>query len=195
MEREKVGGLLSALRRERGMTQAQVAQRLHVSVKAVSKWETGRGLPDVSLLGALSALFDIPAETLLAGQMDRQETDGGNMKRLQFYVCPDCGAFLSGTGQAQVSCCGKKLAALVPQKWEAPHAPLVQPVEDEWYLSFEHPMTKDHHISFVALVGDSRVLTVKLYPEGEAALRLPRPRGGGKMYFHCTRHGLFESKL
>lgn len=195
MEREKVGGLLSALRRERGMTQAQVARTLHVSVKAVSKWETGRGLPDVSLLGALSALFHIPAETLLAGQMDRQQADGGNMKRLQFYVCPDCGAFLSGTGGIQVSCCGKKLAALAPQKGEAPHVPRIQPVEDEWYLSFEHPMTKDHHISFVALVGDSRALTVKLYPEGEAALRLPQPRGGGKLYFHCTRHGLFESKL
>lgn len=195
MDNKKIGGLIATLRRERGMTQAQVAQALHVGDKAVSKWETGQGLPDVSLLGGLSALFDIPTETLLTGELDRQETDGGNMKRLQFYVCPQCGAFLQGTGQAQISCCGKKLPPLTAQEVAAPHAVTPEPVEDEWYLAFDHPMTKAHFISFVAWADESKVLTVKLYPEGAPALRLPRLRGGGRLYFYCTEHGLFQTKL
>lgn len=195
MDNEKIGALIAALRRERGLTQAQVAGALHVSDKAVSKWETGQGMPDVSLLGALSHLFGIPTETLLSGDLNRQETDGGNMKRLQFYVCPHCGAFLQGTGQAQVSCCGKKLEALKAQPALEGHLLRVEPMEDEWYLSFDHPMTKEHFISFVAWADESRVLTVKLYPEGSAALRIPQLRGGGRLYFYCIQHGLFEHKL
>ena len=192
MDSEKVGKLLAELRKERGLTQREVAQRLHISDKTVSKWETGQGLPDVSLLGGLSGLFGVPVERILAGDMTPGQSDGGNMKRLKFYVCPTCGSFLSGTGGAEVSCCGKKLSPLKPRKGEGEHAVSMESMDGEWYLTFDHPMTKDHHLAFVAWVGFDRVFTVKLYPEGPAAARLPRPQGGEKLFWYCTWHGLFE---
>lgn len=115
------------------------------------------------------------------------------MKRPRFFVCPGCGSLLTGTGQAEVSCCGKMLEPLKPRKGEGEHAISLESVDDEWYITFDHPMTKEHHISFVSWVGYDRAFTVKLYPEGAAAVRLPRPQGGEKLYWYCTRHGLFQA--
>ena len=78
-------------RRELGMTQEQVAQALNVTAPAVNKWEKGATCPDVSLLAALAERFGVSVERLLSGDLEPNELDGGNMKRLKFYVCPDCG--------------------------------------------------------------------------------------------------------
>lgn len=83
MDAEKMGGLIRQLRRERGMTQAALARALHVSDKAVSKWERGAGCPDVSLIPALSRLFGVRAENLLAGDIRPGDADGGNMRKLK----------------------------------------------------------------------------------------------------------------
>ena len=182
MDSEKVGKLLAELRKERGLTQREVAQRLHISDKTVSKWETGQGLPDVSLLGGLSGLFGVPVEHILAGDMTPGQSDGGNMKRLKFYVCPTYGSFLSGTGGAEVSCCGKKLSPLKPQKGEGEHAVSMESMDGEWYLTFDHPMTKDHHLAFVAWVGFDRVFTVKLYPRDRPRRGCPGPRAGRSFF-------------
>ena len=59
MDRYVTGDVIRALREKKGMTQEALAQRLFVSAKAVSKWETGKGYPDISLLEPLAAALDI----------------------------------------------------------------------------------------------------------------------------------------
>ena len=70
----------------------------------------------------------------------------------------------------------------------------VEKNEDDYYITFSHPMTKEHYISFVSYVRFDRVLTIKLYPEQDGALRFPQMRGG-KLYYYCNTHGLFELKI
>ncbi|MCI2058626.1 MAG: helix-turn-helix domain-containing protein [Oscillibacter sp.] len=191
MDQRQTGALLAALRAERAMTQRQVAAQLGVSAQAVSKWERGLGCPDVELLSALAGIFGVGVERLLAGALDPNEQETGNMKRLRFYVCPSCGNLLTAAGSAELACCGRKLLPLEPRRADDAHAVRIQPVEDEWYVTFGHPMEKDHFIRFFAWVGVERLVLVRLYPEQGGELRIPRVYGG-KLYLCCSRHGLFE---
>ena len=195
MEERNTGTLLRMLRQEVGMTQRELAEALHVSAQAVSKWETGAGCPDVSLLPALAARFGVSVERLLAGELEANETDGGNMKRLKFYVCPDCGNILTATGGGELHCCGRKLEPLAARPVDDEHAVTVQEVEEDWYVTFPHPMEKGHFIRFAAYVATERVLLVRLYPEQGGEFRIPHLRGGGKLYLFCSRDGLFEVKM
>lgn len=194
MDQGQIGDLLAALRRERGMTQRQVAAVLSVSDQAVSKWERGLGCPDVSLLPGLAGLFGVSVERLLAGSLNINEREAGNMKRLKFYVCPDCGNLMTGTGGGELHCCGRKLEPLTPRPMDDDHAVMVQEVEEDWYITFSHPMEKGHFFRFAAWVGSERLVLVRLYPEQGGELRMPQMRGGGKLYFCCSRDGLFEQK-
>ena len=115
MDNEKIGALIRRLRREQGLTQRGLAEQLGLSDKAVSKWELGLGCPEVSFLPRLSGIFGVDLERMLRGDLTPNELVGGNMKKLSYYVCPTCGNLTFCTGQAEVSCCGRKLAALVPQ--------------------------------------------------------------------------------
>lgn len=195
MDARETGALLARLRKERGLTQRQVAEGLHVSAQAVSKWERCLGCPDVSLLPALSAMFGVSVEGLLAGELAREKNDGGNMKRLKFYVCPDCGNILTATGGGEVSCCGRRLEPLAARPVDEAHAAAVQEVEEDWYVTFRHPMEKNHFFRFAAYVATERVLLVRLYPEQGGEFRIPQLRGGGRLYLCCSRDGLFEMKL
>ena len=71
----------------------------------------------------------------------------------------------------------------------------VQTAEEDWYITFRHPMEKDHSIRFAALVGLDRLLVVRLYPEQGGEVRIPQLRGGGKLYLCCSRDGLYEISL
>lgn len=175
---------------ERGLTQQALGRALHVSDKAVSKWERGAGCPDVSLLPGLSEALGVNIEGLLAGDLAPNSPDGGNMKRVRFYRCPACGNVLLATGAAEVACCGRPLAPLQAQPAGAAHQVNVEPVEDELYVTFPHPMEKGHYAAFLASVGYDRALLVRLYPEQGGEARLPRLRGG-KLYLCCSAHGLF----
>ena len=186
------GLLIHRLRTERGLTQKQLAESLHVSDKAVSKWERGQGLPDVSLLRALGAELGVSLEPLLAGELARNGADGGNMKRIQFYACPDCGGLLTATGKAQISCCGRSLEPLKASPCDEAHGVTASPVEYDLYLTFEHEMSKSHYISFAAVVSYDRVMLVKLYPEQASAVRLPDIQGGATVYLYCSQHGLWQ---
>lgn len=73
MDKEKTGQLITELRKEKGMTQKQLAEALNVTDKAVSKWERGLSFPDISMLEPLSELLDISIMELLAGE--RQDED------------------------------------------------------------------------------------------------------------------------
>ena len=190
MDCAKVGGLIRTLRREKGYTQLQLAEGLNVSDKAISKWERGLGCPDVSLLPDLSRLLGVNLEELLRGELDANELVGGNMKKLQFYVCPSCGNLITATAEAAVSCCGKTLQPLAPQKPDEADRLRVEVIENEYYVSTEHEMTKTHYIPFVAVLTGDSVYLRRLYPEWNLQTRLPYVRHG-LMVWYCTRHGLF----
>ena len=194
MDGKEIGNLLSKLRKERNMTQKDVADRLSVSPQAVSKWERGSGCPDVGLLPAISELFGVAVDRLLAGNLNPEKTEVGNMKRVKFFVCPDCGNIMTATGGGELHCCGRKLEALKPQKADEVHTAKVQEIEEDWYIPFDHPMKKDHFFRFAAYVTVDRCLLVRLYPEQGSEVRIPQIRGGGTLYLCCSQDGLFEMK-
>ncbi len=194
MDYSKTGKLISGLRREQGLTQREVAEVLGVCAKTVSKWETGRGFPDVSLISALSKLFQVDISKLIEGEMPQMRREACNVKRIKFYVCKECGNLLTSVGDAEIVCCARRLSPLSVASPDEAHKLNVEKIEDEYYITFLHPMTKEHYISFVSYVRFDRVLTVKLYPEQGGELRFPQMRGG-KMYYYCNTHGLFELKI
>lgn len=190
MDLNKNGKLLAELRKAKGMTQKQVAEWLGVVPKTVSKWETGHGFPEVSMLSRLADVLGVSERMLLAGHLTENREEAGNMKRTKFYVCPTCHGILQGTGEGQVICCGKPVEALTAQPADEAHGVRISVIEDDYYIELDHEMEKDHFIRFVAYVGYDRVLMVRLYPEGNAAIRFPKMHGG-KLYCCCSRHGLF----
>lgn len=190
MDHTKIGGLIRRLRQERGLTQRQLAERMGISDKTVSKWERGMGCPDLSLLPELSDIFRVDLDQLLTGELDAREALGGNMKKTAFYICPDCGNVVAAMADAAVSCCGKRLEASQPQKAEGEDCLTVETVENDLFITSDHPMSKDHYITFAALLtGDSLILR-KQYPEWGLQVRLPAV-GHGRLLWYCSRHGLF----
>ena len=194
MDLNKNGKLLCDLRKAKGMTQKKVAEKLGIVPKTVSKWETGHGFPDVSTVSALADILGVSEKTILSGDLEQNLESANNMKRTKFYVCPHCGSFLQGTGNGQVVCCGKQLEALKATSADDEHTINVSEIEDDYYIEFNHEMTKEHYISFVSYVRFDRVLTIKLYPEQDCAVRFPKMYGG-KIYFYCSKHGLFEYQM
>lgn len=193
MDSSKVSILLKNLRLDCQLTQAQVAERLGVSDKAVSKWERGLGCPDISLLNELASIYGVEVETLLAGTITVNKELGGNMKRIKFYICPVCGNVLTSTAQASVSCCGRRLEALTAKEADDKHRLNLEDSDGEYFITINHEMTKEHYISFVAYTNSDRLLLVKLYPEQSPQLRFPIMHGG-RYYFGCTNHGLWTQK-
>ena len=175
------GETIRALREKKGYTQRQLAELIMVSDKAVSKWETGRGLPDITLLEPLGAALGVSIAELLSGQLAENRNRAGNMLRSVFSVCPICGNILFSSGCGAFSCCGVNLPPLEAESAEGEHLIHITPVEDEHYVRLDHPMGKGHHISFLAYVTIDSVRIVKLYPEGEAAARFRLARGEGCM--------------
>lgn len=190
MDCDKIGRFIYNLRKEKDMTQKQLADLMNISDKAISKWERGLGCPDVSLLQELSQILGVNIEEILAGKIELNETIGGNMKKSKFFICPQCNNLMTATGDANISCCGKKLEALVAEKATEGHLLTIEPVEDELYVSSAHEMKKGHYLSFVAYVTGDRVLIVRQYPEWNMQFRFHKA-GHGKLYFHCSTHGLF----
>ncbi|TCL60498.1 helix-turn-helix protein [Kineothrix alysoides] len=195
MDCGKVGKLIYDLRREKGMTQKQLADAMHISDKAISKWERGMGCPDVSLLQELSGILEVNIEKILLGDLEPNSAEAGNMKKVKFYVCPTCANIITSAGEAQISCCGRKLTALVPQKAQGAHSLNVETVEEDYYITFSHEMSKEHFLNFIAFVTLDKILLIRLYPEQSGEVRFPKLRGRGTLYFGCSRHGLWEEKL
>lgn len=193
MDKYVTGAVIRKLREKKKMTQEDLAGKLYVSSKAVSKWETGQGFPDISLLEPLAKALDISVIELLSGEDVQNRNRTFNMMRGKFYVCPVCGNVIRSTGEALISCCGITLPPVDPELEDEEHRIHVETVEDEYYVTVDHPMTKDHYISFLAAVTDIGIQFVKLYPEGnaEARFKINRVR---KLYAFCNRHGLFERR-
>ena len=187
------GAAIKQLREQRKLTQAELGEKIGVSSKTVSKWETAKGLPDVSLLEPLAKALQISVMELMNGERIINRNVSANMLRTKFYVCPLCGNVIHSTGDAAISCCGIALPALEAEEGDTDHAVTIEQVEDEQFVTVVHPMTKEHYISFVAFVTSDRVQLVKLYPEWNCETRL-QMRGFGMLYWYCNRHGLFKKK-
>lgn len=225
MDKYVTGNVIRRLRENKNMTQEGLAERIHVSSKAVSKWETGQGFPDISLIESLAQALGISVIELLSGEDIRNGNRSFNMLKSKFYVCPVCGNAIHSTGEAVVSCCGITLPPLEAENAEnaasvnaenaasvnaenvetaknsasvnnestsegPEHEICVERVEDEYYVTLDHPMTKDHYISFLAALSDQDVQFFKLYPEGNAECRF-RMSCVRRIYAYCNRHGLY----
>jgi len=188
------GNTIKQLRETRKLTQADLAEKIGVSSKTVSKWETAKGLPDISLLQPLAQALGISVIELMNGEQITNRNVSANLLRGKFYVCPLCGNVIHSTGSALVSCCGITLPPLEAEETDEAHGITIEHVEDEHFVTVRHPMTKGHFISFLAFVTCDRVQLVKFYPEGNAETRL-QLRGMGRLYFYCNRHGLFHKKV
>lgn len=190
MDCKKIGKLILELRKDKNMTQKQLADLMNISDKTISKWERGLGCPDISLLPDLAQILGVNVDKILEGEINSNELVGGNMNKIKFYVCPQCNNLVTSTGEIDISCCGKKIEALSASKADDNNKLNIEPVEDELYVTSNHDMKKDHYISFVAYVKGDRVLIVKQYPEWNLQVRF-RKQGHGKLYFYCTNHGLY----
>lgn len=192
--RQTTAQLIRQRRQELGLTQQSLADRIHVSAKAVSKWERAAGMPDASIVPALSEALGVSADSLLNGRVNQNPPDGGNMKRIKFYQCPDCGNILTATGKAELSCCGRRMSAMAVNAADDAHRLTITDVETEKLLTWTHPMEKGHHLTFLAAVGYDCVHIVRLYAEGAQEHRMPRIPWA-KYYCGCTEDPgtLFES--
>lgn len=194
MDCSKVGLIIQALRKGKGLTQRQLAEQLCVTDKAVSKWERGLGCPDLSILPQLTEILGVDLRSLLQGALEKEAVLGGNMKKVAFYVCPDCGNILTATGNAQISCCGIMLKPLEDVNSEGKHMLSVEESDGEWYVTCPHAMDKGHHISFVAFVTGDKLFMFKQYAEQDLQVRMRR-YGKGKLYFYCNTHGLYSQSI
>ena len=187
MECERLGAMIRTCRMEKRLTQRQLADMLGVSDRTVSKWERCRGCPDISLLAGLSRILGADLEELLEGNGEKVRNA---MRKIRFFVCPVCGEVTATTGAGAVSCCGRRLESLAEQKAEEKQKLQVEELDGEWYVSGQHPMVKEHYVSFVALVSGGELHLVRQYPEWNLQVHLPS-RGHGRLFWHDTREGLF----
>lgn len=188
------GATIKNLREKKGITQAQLADLLGVSDKAVSKWETAKGLPDITLIEPLAKALSVSVMELISGDMVVNKNISANILRSKFYVCPICGNIMSAVGNTVISCCGINLPPLEAEETDDHHQITIEKVEDEYFVTVNHNMTKEHFISFIAFLTCDRVQLVKFYPEGNAETRL-NLRGDGYLYIYCNKHGLMKKKI
>lgn len=188
------GATIKKLRESKGITQQQLANEIGVSSKAVSKWETAKGLPDISLVESLSHALGVSVMELMSGETVMNKNISSNILFSKFYACPVCGNVIHTTGEAVVSCCGITLPPLEAEETDEEHTINIENVEDEKFITINHPMTKNHYISFMAYVTSDKYNFVKLYPEGNAETRI-QFRGRGYLYIYCNKHGLMKIKV
>lgn len=188
------GQTIKKLREAKTLTQTQLAEQIGVSCKAVSKWETGKGLPDITLIEPLSKALGVSVMELMSGDTVINKNLSSNIKFSKFYVCPVCGNVIHSTGETVVSCCGIVLPPLEAEDFDEAHAVRIENVEDEKFITVSHDMTKSHFISFMAYVTTDRMQFIKLYPEGNAEARM-QFRGRGFLYIYCNKHGLMRGRV
>lgn len=194
MNQYVTGGIIRRLREEHHLTQAELAQGLFVSDKTVSKWESGKGYPDISLLEPIAKVFGISVAELLSGHTVSNVNVSANMMRSKFCVCPVCGNVIHSMGEAVVSCHGVQLTPAQDETPDQTHSICIEIVEDEYFVRIEHDMTKQHYISFIAALSPDRIQMVRLYPEGNAEARF-KVNGVQKLLFYCNRDGLFSVRV
>lgn len=194
MDQTRTGELIRMFRQRMGLTQKQLAERINVTGKTVSKWECGSGCPDISLISTLADVFGTEAGVLLSGVIDKNEREKGNMKKLRFYVCKDCGNIITAASDAAITCCGSRLSAETLQKASEKDMLTVTETDGEMVVSSDHEMTKEHYITFAAYQNESTVMIFRQYPEWELNFRMPIRRSG-RFVWYCTKCGLLYQDI
>ena len=194
MNQYVTGAVIKELREKNQMTQVELAEKLCVSDKTISKWETGKGYPDVALLEPLAKVFGVSITELISGNAVNNVNVSANMLRSKFYVCPVCGNVIHSMGEAVIHCHGIQLTPCQAEETDENHMIFIERVEDEYYIRIDHDMTKQHYISFIAGLSSDKIQMIKLYPEGNAEGRI-KINGVKKIYFYCNRDGLFSINL
>ena len=191
MNQYVTGTVIKELREKNKMTQLQLAEKLGVSDKCISKWERFHGYPDITLLEPIAEAFRISVAELISGNTVHNANVSANMLRSKFYVCPVCGNVIHSMGEAAIHCHGIQLMPVESEPTDERHMIFIERAEDEYYVRIDHSMTKGHYISFIAAVSSDNIQLVKLYPEGNAETRL-KLRGVKRIFFYCNHDGLFS---
>lgn len=191
MNQYVTGAVIKELREKNHMTQVELAEKLCVSDKTISKWETAKGYPDISLLEPIARVFGISITELISGNAVSNVNVSANMLRSKFYVCPVCGNVIHSMGEAVIHCHGITLAPCQAEETDENHMIFIERVEDEYYIRIDHDMTKEHYISFVAGLASDKIRMIKLYPEGNAEARI-KINSVKKILFYCNKDGLFS---
>lgn len=191
MNQYVTGAVIKELREKNNMTQLQLADRLGVSDKTISKWETAKGYPDITLLEPIAEAFSVSVTELLSGNAVYNSNVSANVLKSKFYICPICGNVIHSMGEAVINCHGILMTVAKPEETDENHKIFIEQIEDEYYVRIEHNMTKNHYISFIAAESSDRIQMVKLYPEGNAEARF-KLSGVKKILFYCNRDGLFS---
>lgn len=191
MNQYVTGAVIKELREKNHLTQAELAEKLCVSDKAVSKWETGKGYPDISLLEPIAGAFRVSVAELISGNAVSNDNVSANMMRSRFYVCPVCGNTIHCMGEAVIHCHGVLLTPAEAEEMDEEHMIFIERVEDEYYVRIDHDMTKKHYISFIAALSSDKIQMKKLYPEGNLEARF-KMAGVKQIFFYCNKDGLFS---
>lgn len=190
MNPEKTGSIIKAARIKKRWTQKQLADAISVTDKAVCKWETGHGCPDITLLSQLSKVLEIDIQSILRGEFVKSPDIAGNMNRVKFYRCPTCGNLVTSVKEIEISCCGNKLIAVeARQSDEKKYVPIISEFDGQFSVKFDHPMTKDDFIANVIAVQYDKILVINLFAEQEAIVTLPQI-GGLRLYLITSKDGL-----
>ncbi|MGN0317783.1 MAG: helix-turn-helix domain-containing protein [Lachnospira sp.] len=190
MNQYVTGAVIKQLREKNGLTQSELAERLNVSDKTISKWETAKGYPDITLLEPIAKTFGVSVTELISGNTVSNMNVSSNVSRSKFYVCPVCGNVIHVMGEAAISCHGISLSPLCAECLDEFHNISVEIIEDEYYVQIKHEMTKLHYISFIAALSSDKIEMVKLYPQGNPEARF-KIRGVSRIVFYCNKDGLF----
>lgn len=193
MQNTVSGAVIKTLRKKQKLTQSALADKLGVTDKAVSKWENDKSCPDVSLLQPLASIFGVSVAELVDGRPVTNTNCSGNTAKASFYVCPVCQNVVWSLGKAHVSCHGVTLEPLTAQNANATHSAQISVVEDEYYVTFDHPQQKSHYLGFIAAVYYDKICVQKLYAEQNAEARF-KIAGLKNLYVYCNEHGVFKVK-
>lgn len=194
MDCAKIGRLIAQLRKEKGLTQQNIADALNISNKTISKWECGLGCPDVSLWPELSVILGVDMRQMMEGEITRNQPDSGNINKIRFYVCSSCNNILVSTGSSSIFCCGRKLDQLSAVVDDNTPQITAEIIDADCYITLDHEMTRDHYLLFAAYVKNDKVFLNRLYPEQNATVRIPY-MSGGKLYLYCVKHGFTECQI
>ncbi|MBQ6608148.1 MAG: helix-turn-helix domain-containing protein [Firmicutes bacterium] len=194
MNQYVTGAVIKELREKHKLTQLELADKLNVSDKTISKWETGKGYPDITLLEPIAEAFGVSVTELISGKAISNVNVSANMLRSKFYVCPVCGNIIHSMGEAVIQCHGVQLLPCQAEEADEMHQIRIERDADEFYVHIDHEMTKKHYITFIAALSGDRLQLTKLYPEGSAEARF-KVNGVRKILYYCNRDGLFQMKV
>ena len=128
------------------------------------------------------------------GEYIANKNVSANIKKSKFYVCPICENIIHSVRENIVSCCSMVLHVLEAENEDDNHKINIEKIENEYLVSLNHEVTKQHNISFIAYVTVDRCEILELYPEQEAMTRILR-RDSRTIYVYCNKDGLIKKNI